>query len=165
MNEQWYRHTMDYLARRPKWVRALNAVNQGCTALGYVAYAVLLISQWSKLQASGWGYIIWPACAFAVLSVLRHLVNRPRPYELYRQTAVFQRGKQGASFPSRHVFSLALIATLWFDLWPIGALFLWVATAVLAGVRVCAGVHYVSDVCVGALCGAGAGILMLHLIA
>lgn len=59
--------------------------------------------------------------------------------------------------PSRHVFSITIIAMCWLYIYqPIGIVLL-ILTIILAAVRVIAGVHFIRDViagiAVGILCG------------
>ena len=101
---------------------------------------------------------------FFVVTVLRKLIDAPRPYELYSFYENAPKKKQGSSFPSRHVFSSFIIATLSYILSP------WLTAAVaLVGValsvsRVLLGIHFVRDVVAGALIGITSGLIGLVLI-
>lgn len=54
--------------------------------------------------------------------------------------------KKGESMPSRHVFSITIIAMCWLYIYqPIGIVLL-ILTIILAAVRVIAGVHFIRDV-------------------
>ena len=108
-------------------------------------------------------YLVIPASFFAAASIFRKCFNRPRPYE-DRQTAdgresrivpLIPKNKSGASFPSRHTLSAALIATAcMFVSVPIGICCV-ILTTILGITRVLAGVHYPSDV----ICAMGIGYL------
>ena len=109
--------------------------------------------------------ILVPFIGFICLSVFRHIINRPRPYEYFDIPPVIQKDTKGKSFPSRHVFSATVIGmTLIFALpvpW-IGVLMLIPALG-LALIRVLSGVHFISDVIAGAAFGvlcASAGFLI-----
>ena len=66
---------------------------------------------------------------------------------------------KGKSFPSRHVFSIAMIAMTFLRVsLPLAVLF-FVLTALLAALRVLGGVHYVRDVAAGAAMGVLCGLL------
>ena len=94
---------------------------------------------------------------FLIVTIFRKLINKQRPYEKLPIQSLIKKEKKGQSFPSRHVFSIFLIATLWFYFWkPIG-IFLLIAGIFLAIVRVIGGVHFISDVCAGAFLGIIAG--------
>lgn len=96
---------------------------------------------------------------FILVSIVRRLINAPRPYELYEFYTVKPKGKAGQSFPSRHVFSAFIIATLVFKVslcMCIVALLMGVALAVS---RVLLGMHFIRDVAAGAFCGLVCGVL------
>lgn len=99
---------------------------------------------------------------FLLVSVLRHKLDAPRPYEVYELCNFgleVTRHKGGHSFPSRHTFSAFLIGTLLLpDMPALGA------TALLVGVylavsRVLLGIHFVRDVAAGAVIGTLAGAI------
>ena len=78
-------------------------------------------------------------------------MDRPRPYEKFEVPPVIKKDTKGQSFPSRHVFSAAMIAMTFLLMSPwswLGAVFLFVSI-VLAVVRVVSGVHFISDVIAG----------------
>ena len=47
---------------------------------------------------------------FVGLSVVRKIINAPRPYEKFDMPPVLEKDTKGKSFPSRHVFSVFIIA-------------------------------------------------------
>lgn len=104
-------------------------------------------------------YLVVCAISFVALSALRAGLNWPRPYELFDIEPLIPKGTRGKSFPSRHVFSAAVIACalLWLNTW-LGVASL-AATAFLAMLRVVGGVHFPRDVIVGAALGISCGIL------
>ena len=104
-----------------------------------------------------------PAFCFAAVSVIRKLLHFPRPYDLYHFQPVIPREKKGDSFPSRHVFSIFLIATLWFGIFEPVGIFLFAAGIILALIRVFGGVHFPKDVLCGAAIGIICGILTLFI--
>ena len=92
-----------------------------------------------------------PGISFVLLSVVRKLINRPRPYETFDVPSVIKKDKKGESFPSRHVFSATIIAMTFLLMSPwswLGVIFLFVSV-MLAVVRVVSGVHFISDVIAG----------------
>ena len=73
--------------------------------------------------------------------------------------ALLVKETKGKSFPSRHVFSIAMIAMTFLRVsLPLAVLF-FVLTALLAALRVLGGVHYVRDVAAGAAMGVLCGLL------
>lgn len=90
-----------------------------------------------------------PACCFLAATVLRRLINRPRPYDRFGAPPVgrYSPGK-GRSLPSRHTASAAAIALALCAVWPSlparAAVLL--LGALIAFLRVAAGQHYPGDV-------------------
>ena len=80
---------------------------------------------------------------------------------MYDILPLIPRDGQGQSFPSRHVFSIFLIGTLWCGVWlPVGILLI-LFGILLACIRVAAGVHFPKDVLWGAIFGIICGALTL----
>lgn len=61
--------------------------------------------------------------------------------------------------PSRHIFSVFMIAMTFLYVKPVLSIPLFVVGVLLCAVRVIGGVHYLSDVLVGAAIGIASGIL------
>ncbi|MBQ8382833.1 MAG: phosphatase PAP2 family protein [Clostridia bacterium] len=136
--------------RRRKW--ALNLLlwsNRICSMLFYIAYPLCIL--WMLYTGDYFTYraILIPAISFALLTVVRQLINRPRPYERLSIKPLHSKRTRGKSFPSRHVFSAFIIAATMTFVFPWGWIF-YLPAALLAVIRVLMGVHYPSDVMVGA---------------
>lgn len=104
---------------------------------------------------------------FVAVSILRVLINAPRPYELLEFYKKKPKGKAGHSFPSRHVFSVFVIASVLLTWNPLVGVGLMLLGALLAFLRVALGIHFVRDVVAGGLIGlasGGIGLLVLHFI-
>lgn len=141
--------------RTPERERLLNLTNTLLTLSCYAAYplllAVLLLNRDPRLVRA----VLVPGVSFVLVSVFRRLCNAKRPYELLDIRPLIHKDKKGQSFPSRHVFSMFVIAMTF--LWivpPLGVLLLVMGT-LLAACRVIGGVHWTRDV----VCGAAVGIL------
>lgn len=92
-----------------------------------------------------------PLTGFIFVTVFRRRLNVLRPYTKYHFKPLIAKEKAGESFPSRHVFSITVIAMSWLYVeTPVGIL-LWVLSVLLAATRVLGGVHYLKDVAVAAL--------------
>ncbi len=101
---------------------------------------------------------------FILVSVLRKLIDAPRPYELYTFYEKKPKNKKGSSFPSRHVYSAFAIATLCLAVgFPLAILLFSLAIAMCV-CRVLLGIHFIRDVAAGALIGIVAGGIGLLLI-
>ena len=160
MNLEQYTKLLDFFTRHSTAFSLLLMANRLLTACGFFLYPLLLLVLLLEKDLFTLGcFIVIPAFCFLVVTVFRKVVNRNRPYEKFPITSLIKKDKKGQSFPSRHVFSIFLIATLWFYFWKPVGVFLFIAGIFLAIVRVIGGVHFISDVCAGALLGIIAGWL------
>ena len=145
--------------RSPRGEAGLNRLNFILTRLCYVAYPLALL--WLALNRDRRGIpaLVIPAVSFLAVSVFRSVYNAPRPYELLDIRPLIHKDKKGKSFPSRHVFSVFIIAMTFLWLFPpLGAVFLAVGV-LLAACRVLGGVHFPRDVIAGALVAIVAGLI------
>ena len=106
-------------------------------------------------------HLVITAVPFVTLSVMRRLINAPRPYELLEFYEKKPKEKSGSSFPSRHVFSVFVIATVIVPTNIALGVTLFVLGTLLAVMRVLLGVHFIRDVVAGALIGVVCGALGL----
>ena len=154
MNAEQYRTVINWFQARPAAKNALRLVSRGGVALIYLGYLGLLA--WLAWHRMGqfWPALVVPAAAFVVGTLVRRIIDRPRPYTALGFTPLFPKDKPGQSMPSRHCFSAAAIAgAAWFVIRPLG-LALAVLAVVIAVCRVVTGVHYISDVLAGLAFGA-----------
>ena len=116
-----------------------------CAALYILSLLVMFIRGDARIVRA----LLVPAACFLVVTVLRPLIDRERPYDYFDSTPVgsYKRGK-GRSMPSRHTASAAAIACAViyaFPGWP-AAVFMVALSLLIAALRVLAGQHYLSDV-------------------
>lgn len=153
MSESFYSKIFDWLDAHQGFKRVMLVANSGLRVLGYIAYPALLVflvlTQPDRLVYA----LVVPATGFGVVTLLRMLLNWPRPYEVFEFIPLVPKNTKGRSFPSRHVCSLVLIAGIW--LWvcvPVGVLLL-ALSVILAVIRVAVGVHFPRDVVAGYVLG------------
>ena len=109
--------------------------------------------------------ILVPGISFVLLSIFRNKINAPRPYEMPgAKPPIIEKDAPGKSFPSRHIFSIFVIAVTVFWVWPVPGIIVGAAGALLAWCRVAGGVHFPRDVIAGALIGIGCGIIGFYVI-
>ena len=155
-SEQYRRISAPFRGARARWIPRVDRV---LTAVTYLSYPLLLAYAWWRDGRIPWQALWVPASWLILVSLTRALLNRPRPYERMDIDPLIKKDTKGRAMPSRHAFSVWMIAvTAWWIWPPVGVLFGAVAL-LLCLTRVVGGVHDEWDVTVGALIGVGAGIL------
>lgn len=143
--EKWTRP----LSNHPSLLCAFIIASKALTALIYVSYLTLLLVLLIIQPAALPRVILTPAVSFILLSLFRDWINLPRPYEVLNITPLIYKNTKGHSFPSRHVFSVTVIACAFLSLIPwIGILFL-IFAVLMAIIRVLGGVHFPRDIIAG----------------
>ncbi len=161
MKKETYQNMMKFWSEHKMLTCILHMLNQILTMLVFIAYPVLLIYFFVQKDFDVSRAIIVPLNAFIILSLVRYLVARERPYEKFETPPAVSKKTKGKSFPSRHVFSVFVIAMTYFCLspwWGFGVILMGVGV-LLAAVRVLMGVHFISDVIAGAVVGILAGVI------
>ncbi|MQN00838.1 MAG: PAP2 family protein [Lachnospiraceae bacterium] len=135
------------------------------TAITYAAYVVLLIY---VLVKHGFGadilkVLLIPASGFIVETILRDRLNFRRPYEVTGIPPIIPKDKKGHSFPSRHAFSVTMIAMMYLYYLPYFGIVMLVIAAFLCVVRVKGGVHFARDVLAGAALAAGYAAFFMYI--
>lgn len=155
----FYAKITDPIRKNPRTVHSLRLINRLLTAVMYLVYPLLLVYLFFKRQSQLIPAIFIPGVSFILVSLMRKMINVPRPYEAWQINPLIQKDTQGQSMPSRHVFSATIISMAIWRLNPIlGILFL-VLSLVIAICRVIGGVHYPHDVAAGYLIGIIFGLL------
>ena len=102
---------------------------------------------------------------FIIVTVIRRIINAPRPYEIYDFYEKRPKDKSGRSFPSRHLYSASVISSLCFFIYPVLGAALSLLAILLALIRVLVGIHFIRDVCAGALIGVSSALLGVLILA
>ncbi len=175
MDASDFRRLAAPLVGRPGALRAFLLVARVLRWAFYLAFGVLVA--WVGVAAAlgsdaslalgprdvSWTFfarlVLTAGVSFALVSLARRLIDAPRPYDVLEIEPLIARGGAGEGFPSRHVFSCFLIATLWLAWLPAVGAILYVLGLVVALTRVVGGVHYPRDVLAGALIGLACGVL------
>lgn len=157
MYEQRYAKTTAWWRVHPHALKVLLAVNKGLKYLGYAIYPLLLVLLAVFDRHLLIPLLVIPLAGFIVVTVLRIIVNEARPYEAHDIEPLIHKDTQGKSFPSRHMYSMAVIAMAWLR-WcvPVGVVLL-LLSIVMGWIRVLGGVHYTHDVIAGAVLGLAIG--------
>lgn len=173
MQKTTYLRMTNGLRKRPALARGVSLANKIITNAVYVAYPCLLawLAYAAAAGAAGAASellraVLVPGISFALVTVIRKAINAPRPYEVFDASPIIPKDTRGNSFPSRHAFSIFVIAMTFCACCPlawVGPVML-VAGVLLAVIRVVSGVHFPPDVVVGALLGMLAGFVGLWIL-
>ncbi len=164
MRREFYDRLAEPFEKNRRKRKRLILVNNVITKTLYAVYPVLLVLLAVQRDQRLIRTVLVPLISFAAVTMFRRVCNCRRPYEVWDAPPLIPKDTKGNSFPSRHVFSIYIIAMA--ALWicpPAGAAIL-VAGVFLAAVRVIARVHFVRDVVAGAALGAGLGWIGFFLI-
>lgn len=143
------------------YAKVIYTFNKILMILFYIAYPLVLLLCWKENCV--WKAICFPGISFVLLSVIRHFINEPRPYETWDIHPLIHKKTKGHSMPSRHVFSAVIISMCYLMVYPLlGYIFLGVSV-IAACIRVIAGVHYPKDVIIGYCIGVLVGICMIYI--
>ena len=154
--EQYARWTAPLRGRHAKVIPRLDRT---LTAIVYAAYPLLLLWHWRCTKSVPWPALWVPASSLMIVSLLRRLIDRSRPYERLAIEPLISKNTRGRSMPSRHAFSVFVIAVTGGAVWWPAGVALVVIGVVLCVTRVLGGVHDLWDVIVGAVIGLLAGIV------
>ncbi len=164
MTEARYKNLMEFLSSRRIYVTAINLSDRIITAIVALSYFFGIIYAFATKSDRLIPMIVVPAISFVFVSLFRSFYDALRPYEVYSTLPVLKKDKAGKSLPSRHIFSIFVIAmALMGVLRPLG-IFVIVLGFIQAFIRVIGGVHFIRDVIVGALVGLLCGYAGIYLI-
>ena len=165
MTKQQLESISGWFHASPWRIPALKAVNGVCvySAVAAFAYGVLLRPGFHDPKLT-LRLILTCGVPFVLLSAVRHVLDLPRPFEVYDLEPLLPRETPGRSFPSRHVFSIFVIGTCFCYLEPWIGWTLIALDAVLSALRVASAVHFERDVLAGEAIGILSGIIGFGLI-
>ncbi len=161
MNEIFYRQNAEYIKKHPALKKTVVYVGKAITVFIYIYYFALLGYTFFAARDAFLKVMLIPAVSFLVVSIIRYLINAPRPYEKYDITPLYNKKTNGKSFPSRHTFSAFIIAcaTAFINIYLGIAVF--ILGIILAITRVLCGVHFIKDVICGLICAVIGGLFFL----
>ena len=152
------------IRKKGSLIKALIIINTVLTDIVYVAYPALLVFIFFADRQKLVRTVLVPAVMFIAVSAARKIINRPRPYEKLEIIPLIKKDKKGESMPSRHIFSVFIIAMAFYYVNALCSIPFFIIGVLLSAVRIIGGVHYPSDIIVGAAIGIVAGIVGFFII-
>ena len=134
------------------------------TRIVYIAFLALLLLLAVHKDTRIVRIVLTTGISFIIVSVFRYILNTPRPYTKYEFDPIVKKKKVGQSMPSRHVFSVFVIGMAFLYINTILGIVIFAIGVLMCIGRVFAGVHFPSDVLVGALIGILSGVIGFYLI-
>lgn len=107
--------------------------------------------------------MIASSCATLLYKLLKHKTTRPRPYQVHQVIVLGERPLDHFSFPSGHTLHAVLSTIVLGYIQPVLLFFMMPFTLCVALSRMVLGLHYPSDVLVGAILGTVLAIAVIHL--
>ena len=162
-----FERVLSYVYSRRWLVAALMALSHLCVAVSVAAYGYLLYYHLMTSLTVLCVFAAVTAIPFFAVTLLRRVINSPRPYEVSRLFEIPPKDTRGRSFPSRHVYSAFSVLVPFFAVnLELGVGFLVIAL-LMSAARVLLGYHFIRDVVAGLLMGLISGglcILTLYML-
>lgn len=159
MTKEAYLKITEPFRKNPKLAKLLQFLNKLFTGYVYLLYPAFLLFLLLQKNTFFLSALRVPSLSFAAVSIFRDKYNAPRPYEKFDTPPILKKDTKGHSFPSRHVFSIFMIAMTIFYVYPSVGILLFFLGIGLALIRVFGGVHEPRDVIAGAFTGIICGLL------
>lgn len=159
MTAKQYERMLSWFRRQPLLAKTVVGVAKGLPVLFMVGYIGLCTWLYWFRDGRLWRVLAVPAVTLGVTLALRRLINRPRPYEVYRFSPLISREKPGQSCPSNHAVSAMIIALTALYLSPTVGLLALLAALLVAVSRVAVGVHWLGDIIVSVVIAVLIGFL------
>lgn len=145
MNQKQFLTTMTWLSTKPLLKKLIIAFAEHTSLLLAVLYTLFifyvgLFAPYFLMKA-----LCIPALALGINTLLRHYIQRPRPFEVYHFEPLYPHAP-GHSFPSRHATSSLVIGLTIFFFQPTLGLIVIGMALVMGLCRVLLGIHYPSDI-------------------
>ncbi|MBO5481107.1 MAG: phosphatase PAP2 family protein [Clostridia bacterium] len=165
-----YQKNYNFYADKPRLQAAIKLADKLLTTAFFAVYAVALLWTANAVTQKNMPYgafmrlIGAPLFCLLIVSVLRLAIRRPRPYSedgANITPLVIKKASADKSFPSRHLASAFVIAVSLLPYYPIVSVCLLPFAFALGYIRFALGLHYPSDLFVGAFLGALCGLLVL----
>lgn len=137
-----------FIEKKEHLKKVLYCINKASSKFFAILYMVYILWLLIKLDQRLIKFLLIPALVLGTVSILRKVINRKRPFEVFKIKPIITH-EIGGSFPSKHASSAMIIAIFTYWINPVvGSLT--IGLALLTAIsRVLAGIHYLTDVVAG----------------
>lgn len=164
MNREHYIKITNTIKKNRRLETVIKTANLSVTFIIYILYVAMLLILLLSKDYRLIRIVLTTGISFVLLSIVRKIIDAPRPYALYDFEPIVKKDKSGESMPSRHVFSCFVIAMAFMYIDVSLGVIVMIDGILMAILRVIIGVHFPKDVIVGALIGIVSGIIGFYLI-
>ena len=164
INKSDYEKMIAFFKKDKYRILAMKILYKVLPLIIFIAYPILIVYTFFYMKSELIKIVFVPFAVFVFVTVLRKILNKPRPYEVFNTPSLFDKDTKGQSMPSRHTASAFIIAMtfLYIDFY-LGIIAFAIAF-MIAMSRILSGVHYIRDILVGAGISVLTGIIFLFLI-
>lgn len=163
MTKEQYIKITEPLRSNQERAKRVTSLNHMLTALVFCVYPLYLFMLFTDKNPWLWRAILVPAVSFVGLSVVRKIINAPRPYENLTCRRYWKRHKRKIISKPACIFCFYYCDDDFYEHSGAGVL-LGIIGLLLGIVRVLVGVHEPKDIIVGALAGIVCGIVGYYVI-
>ena len=164
MTKEQYIKITEPMRNDPEKTKRIIGLNQIFTGVVFMVYPLYMVMLYVEKDPKLMKAIFVPAVSFVLVTIFRKMINVPRPYEKFEIPPVIEKDTKGKSFPSRHVFSVFIIAVAIFYSHPGPGILIALIGIVMAVIRVLGGVHEPRDVIAGAVIGLVCGVVGFYIL-
>lgn len=164
MTKEQYIKITEPMRSDPEKTKRIVSLNQILTGVVFMVYPLYMVMLYLEKDPKLMKVIFVPAVSFVLVTIFRKMINVPRPYEKFGIPPVIEKDTKGKSFPSRHVFSVFIIAVTIFCSHPGPGILIALIGVAMAVIRVLGGVHEPRDVIAGAVIGLACGVVGFYIL-
>ena len=164
MTKEQYIKITEPMRNDPEKTKRIIGLNQIFTGVVFMVYPLYMVMLYVEKDPKLMKAIFVPAVSFVLVTIFRKMINVPRPYEKFEIPPVIEKDTKGKSFPSRHVFSVFMIAITIFWSHPGPGIVIAIIGVGMAVIRVLGGVHEPRDVVAGTVIGLVCGVIGYYIL-
>ncbi len=153
MTRERYLKIKEFLKQNKPLLYILAAAGKLLALAVYVSYPLFLLMLIINKNLYCIQSVAVCGIGFLLITFFRKYFNAERPYERFGFSPIIKKETLGCSFPSRHVFSAAVIGMSLLPVYPMWGAAVLVAAVILGLLRVVFGLHFIKDVSVGLAAG------------